>query len=169
MKNKSQTNASRATTPAEKRPEPKIFSLPVEIRQQILSYAFCEAVEQDIAFNASLQKKLSLLPTHAVSAPKNLRTTRIEEGYIPTGYTFCQRLLGCTGCSCCRHPVCFHERPPCVPRIYAMANRISAVHPQLKEEVKFVFKQCLDQFRSGEARIKIQEAEKEKFPSRRMR
>lgn len=181
MMNDSQTNTRPSTPilipiggrgrpqmPKADRSEPKIFSLPVEIRQFILSYVFCEAIEQDIAFNANLQKKLTHLPTHSVSAPEyvspdrlpeHLRKTRVEDGYTLTGYTLCQRLRGCTGCILCRRPIHFHERPPCVPRIHAMANKISAVNSQLKEEVKFVFKQCFDQFRSGEEWIKIQEAD----------
>ncbi|KAE9992159.1 hypothetical protein Vi05172_g1501 [Venturia inaequalis] len=161
------TSTPRTPLPEANRSESKILSLPLEIRQHILSYVFCEAVEQDIAFNANLQKKLTRLPAHAVSAPKyltperlpeHMRTTKIEDGYTINRNAWCQRSLGCTGCRFCRRPVHFHERPPCVPRIHAMANKLSAVNSQLKEEVKFVFKQCLDQFRSEEEQIKIQEA-----------
>ncbi|TID24935.1 hypothetical protein E2P81_ATG04040 [Venturia nashicola] len=167
LSDESSNSIPRTSVREARRQDSNIFSLPLELRQHILSYAFCEAVEQDIAFNTKLQKKLTRLPSHAVSAPEyltperlpeHLRKPRIEDGYIISRNTWCQRHLGCTGCRMCRRPVHFHERPPCVPRIHAMANKLSAVNLQLKEEVKFVFNQCLDQFRSEEEQIRIQEA-----------
>lgn len=161
------SSTRRPPRPEARRSEPKLFSLPIEIRQHILSYAFCEAVEQDIAFNTNLQKKLTRLPMHAISAPgyvspehlpEHLRRNRVEDGYTLNRNTWCQRSHGCTGCRLCRRPVHYHEQPPCVPRIHAMANKLSAVDPQLKEEVRFVFRQCLDRFRSEEEQIRIQEA-----------
>jgi hypothetical protein len=114
--------------------KPIIFSIPLEIRQHILSYAFCEAICQDIAFNAKLQKDI---PNRDFGSGLFLSTLDDLNDIISEDDEF----TGLRRRSCV-------NRSPCAPRIYAMANKISEVHPQLKEEVKFVFKQCLEQFRS---------------------
>lgn len=120
--------------PVAKLYQPIIFTLPLEIRQQILSYAFCEAVAQDIEFNATLQKEVPPLAFSAGSAA--FLFGELEKMEIAQDE--------CSGFKKCRSG----DRPPCAPRIFAMANKISGIHPQFKEEVKFVFKQCLEQFRS---------------------
>jgi hypothetical protein len=125
---------SRNSTSRNAPSNPIIFSIPLEIRQHILSYAFCEAIAQDIAFNAKLQKDIPNRDFGSglfLSTLDDLNDITMEDDEF-TGL---------------RRPSSAN-RPPCAPRIYAMANKISEVHPQLKEEVKFVFKQCLEQFRS---------------------
>jgi hypothetical protein len=127
--------ASRSHTKREKPSHPIILSIPLEIRQYILSYAFVEAVAQDITFNAKLQK---VIPEPGLGEGLFLATLDDLKDPIFADHEY----------DGVKRSESLIDRPPCAPRIYAMANKISAVHPQLKEEVKFVFKQCLEQFRS---------------------
>jgi len=97
---------------------PSLLSIPRELRQMILAYAFEDAISKDVSFNI-YKHKIRLY----------ICTSRHHVNELFFG------LLGT-----------FVRRKFAAPHIHKLAKNLISVNPQLVDDVRFVLKKTLDSF-----------------------